>query len=121
MVSYILLFFLLYCYAIWMKSRQPIMKGREGEALVAKTLKRLSTSDYSVLHNVMLRTGTQLTQIDHIIISVYGIFIIDTKHYKGIIIGSMITAGIMMMYTDNMDTKKIMKKGKQMMKKMGIM
>ena len=88
MVSYILLFFLLYCYAIWMKSRQPIMKGREGEALVAKTLKRLSTSDYSVLHNVMLRTGTQLTQIDHIIISVYGISIIETKHYKGIIIGS---------------------------------
>ena len=43
------------------------------------------------------------------------------KFTKGIIIGSMITAGIMMMYTDNMDTNKIMKKGKQMMRKMGIM
>ena len=41
---------------------------------------------------------------------------------KGIIIGSMITAGVMMMYKDNdMDTKKMMKKGKQWMKKMGIM
>ena len=43
------------------------------------------------------------------------------KFTKGIIIGSMITAGIMMMYSDNMDTKKMMKKGKQMMRKMGIM
>lgn len=43
------------------------------------------------------------------------------KFTKGIIIGSMITAGIMMMYTDNMDTKKMMKKGKQVMRKMGIM
>jgi len=43
------------------------------------------------------------------------------KFTKGIITGSMITAGIMMMYTDNMDTKKMMKKGKQMMRKMGIM
>ena len=43
------------------------------------------------------------------------------KFTKGIIIGSMITAGIMMMYTDNMDTKKMMRKGKQMMRKMGIM
>lgn len=44
------------------------------------------------------------------------------KFTKGIIIGSMITAGIMMMCSDNnMDTKKMMKKGKQLMRKMGIM
>jgi len=43
------------------------------------------------------------------------------KFTKGIIIGSMITAGIIMMYTDNMDTKKMMKKGKQLIRRMGIM
>ena len=44
------------------------------------------------------------------------------KFTKGIIIGSMITAGVMMMYANNeMDTKKMMKKGKQWMRKMGIM
>jgi len=44
------------------------------------------------------------------------------KFTKGIILGSMITAGIMMMCSDNnMDTKKMMKKGKQLMRKMGIM
>ena len=44
------------------------------------------------------------------------------KFTKGIIIGSMITAGIMMMCADdNMNTKKMMKKGKQMARKMGLM
>ena len=42
------------------------------------------------------------------------------KFTKGMIIGGMITAGIMMMYTD-MNTKKMMKKGKQLARKMGIM
>ena len=42
------------------------------------------------------------------------------KFTKGIIIGSMITAGVMMMYSDNMNTKKMMKKGKQLMRKMGV-
>ena len=43
------------------------------------------------------------------------------KFTKGIILGSVITAGIIMMYADNMDTKKMMKRGKQLVKKMGIM
>ena len=40
---------------------------------------------------------------------------------KGMIVGTMISAGIMMMYTDGMNKKNMMKKGKQMAKKMGIM
>ncbi len=40
---------------------------------------------------------------------------------KGIILGSMITAGVMLMYENNMNSKKIMKKGKQLARKMGIM
>lgn len=43
------------------------------------------------------------------------------KFTKGMIIGSVITAGVMIMYADNnMNTKKIMKKGKQLAKRMGI-
>lgn len=43
------------------------------------------------------------------------------KFIKGMIIGGMITAGITMMYNDNyMNKKKMMKKGKQLVKKMGI-
>ena len=42
------------------------------------------------------------------------------KFTKGIIVGSVITAGIIMMCADNMDTKKMMKKGRQLVRKMGM-
>lgn len=44
------------------------------------------------------------------------------KFTKGMILGGMITAGMMMMYADNnINTKKMMKKGKQFARKLGIM
>lgn len=45
------------------------------------------------------------------------------KLMKGIVIGTLISAGVAMMYTDsmNINKKKIMKKGKQMARKMGMM
>lgn len=44
------------------------------------------------------------------------------KFVKGMLMGTLISAGIVMMYNDNMNTskKKLMKKGKKMAKKMGI-
>lgn len=44
------------------------------------------------------------------------------KFVKGLLIGGLITTGVMMMWPDNnMDTQKIAKKGKRWAKKMGIM
>ena len=44
------------------------------------------------------------------------------KFMKGIMIGGLITTGIVMMYSEGMMNKKVMmKKGKKMAKKMGIM
>lgn len=44
------------------------------------------------------------------------------KFIKGIVIGSVVSAGIVMMYNENMgmNKKKLMKKGRQVAKKMGI-
>lgn len=44
------------------------------------------------------------------------------KFVKGILVGSMLTAGVAMVYADNMgfNRNKIMKKGKKFAKKMGI-
>lgn len=44
------------------------------------------------------------------------------KFVKGVVIGSLVTAGVVMMYSDdmNINKKKIMKKGKQVAKKLGI-
>lgn len=45
------------------------------------------------------------------------------KFIKGVMIWGLLTSGLIMMYTENdmMNKKKIMKKGKQVAKKMGIM
>lgn len=44
------------------------------------------------------------------------------KFIKGIVIGGLISTGVMMMWADNnmMNTKKMTKKGKQFAKKMGL-
>src|SRR5699024_4382405 len=55
-----------------------------------KILRRLNKK-YVVLHDLLLPTSltpSKITQIDHIVISPYGIFVIETKNYKGIIIGN---------------------------------
>mgnify|MGYP004574070793 FL=1 len=44
------------------------------------------------------------------------------KFVKGMMIGGLITTGVLMMWNENdMTTKKITKKGKKLAKKMGIM
>ncbi len=45
------------------------------------------------------------------------------KFIKGVMIGGLITSGLVWMYaeSDMMNKKKVMKKGKQFAKKMGIM
>ncbi len=47
----------------------------------------------------------------------------NMKFVKGLLVGGLITTGVMMMWSDNgnMNTKKITKKGKQWAKKMGIL
>jgi hypothetical protein len=45
------------------------------------------------------------------------------KFVKGVMIGGLITTGLLMMYSesDMLNKKKVMKKGKQLAKKMGMM
>ena len=44
------------------------------------------------------------------------------RFFRGVVLGSMVTAGAMMLYSEGIDTskKKMVKKGKQFAKKMGI-
>lgn len=69
---------------IWKRSS----KGRFGEKRVAHILGRLPQDRYRVINNLMLRTPAgSTTQIDHVVVSVYGIFAIETKFYNGWIYG----------------------------------
>jgi hypothetical protein len=67
----------------------PSVKGYFGELSIRIWLSFLDKGKYKVINDVMIPSGEGKTaQIDHIVISVYGIFVIETKNYKGWIYGS---------------------------------
>lgn len=70
-----------------LKSKIPAIKGAAGENIVSSMLNFLPKDKYIVLNDVMLHTSHGTSQIDHVILSVYGIFVIETKNYKGWIYG----------------------------------
>lgn len=64
-------------------------KGLFGEAYVKLIARlRLSADEYQGAHDVTLPTPDGTTQIDHVLVSRYGIFVIETKHMMGWIFGS---------------------------------
>jgi len=64
-------------------------KGMLGEFVVNISTKwLLDKNEYHLIKNVMLLTEEGTTQIDHIIISIYGIFVVETKNMKGWIFGN---------------------------------
>lgn len=67
----------------------PWFKGVFGEFQANFLLNLcLSKDTYHLIKNVTLRTDTGTTQIDHILVSEYGIFVLETKNMKGWIFGS---------------------------------
>lgn len=63
------------------------IKGFFGEKKISAILSFLPAGKYFVLNNIMLATDTGTSQIDHVVVSNYGIFVIETKNYKGWIMG----------------------------------
>jgi len=54
------------------------------EARLSRALKmRFLAPDYHLLNHVTLRLEDGTTQIDHVLVSRFGIFVIETKEYKG--------------------------------------
>jgi hypothetical protein len=54
------------------------------EAKVSRALKkRFLAPDYHLLSHVTLPRGEGTTQIDHILVSRFGVFVIETKDYRG--------------------------------------
>lgn len=60
-----------------------------GEVLVSRTvLKNFGPPDYHLMNHVTLQMKDGTTQIDHILVSRFGVFVIETKDYKGWIFGN---------------------------------
>lgn len=63
------------------------IKGIIGEKNVSSRLFFLDRSKYKVINNIVLRSGEITSQIDHLVISDFGIFVIETKNFSGWIVG----------------------------------
>lgn len=80
----------------------PVIKGWFGEKTVSLYLRALPQVEYTVLGDLILSTENGTTQIDHIVVSIYGVFVIEVKNYKGWIFGSETSA----QWTQNIYGKK---------------
>lgn len=69
--------------------KSPWFKGIVGEFMVNTAARLfLPKDEYHLIKDVTLQTEDGTTQIDHIIVSRYGLFVIEIKNMKGWIFGS---------------------------------
>ena len=61
-------------------------KGKIAEKMVHHKLMQLP-EEYHVIDDVLFMSNGRSTQIDHIVVSPYAVFVIETKGYKGWILG----------------------------------
>jgi hypothetical protein len=66
---------------------KPRIKGFIGEKTAALLLANLDKKKYRTINDLIIRAGGESTQIDHIVVSNFGIFVIETKNYNGWITG----------------------------------
>ena len=85
----VVLFIIVFLAWRWQRGRAA-RAGREGERRVARQLARLPRRFYTVISDVLLPSGPTgaTTQIDHIVVSTRGVFVIETKRLSGAIRGS---------------------------------
>jgi hypothetical protein len=73
----------------WFVFDSAWFKGKVGEWAVNRSFdKHLDPDEYKVLHDVTLPFKGGTTQIDHIVLSQFGVFVVETKKYSGWILGS---------------------------------
>lgn len=73
--------------AVVLKKLTPRMHGIIGERTVTSFLSVLDPKKYLIINDLMIENDGKTSQIDHVVISNYGIFVIETKNYDGWILG----------------------------------
>lgn len=68
--------------------RLPSVRGAMGEARVNRSLRAALGDDYQLFHDLMLPVRDSTTQVDHVIVSPFGVFVVETKNMSGWIFGS---------------------------------
>jgi hypothetical protein len=81
---YVALLSLVIGFAIGYSVHRCYLSQNRGELLVRKALqKHFRSPNYHLLNHITLKHADSTTQIDHILVSIYGVFVIETKNYKG--------------------------------------
>ncbi|MEG0471933.1 MAG: NERD domain-containing protein [Solibacillus sp.] len=74
--------------SIFFKANFATIKGAIGESRINKKLASIG-EEYQVYHDIYVeKSDGTTTQIDHVVLSPYGIFVIETKNYTGWIFGN---------------------------------
>ena len=68
--------------------RRILVSKSTGEAMLAHLIETRLPQPHVLINNVTLPTDKGTTQIDHVLITPAGIFVIETKHYQGWIFGA---------------------------------
>lgn len=72
---------------ILLKVYYPKFRGFMGEFWVKLELRKLPKDKYILLNDIMLKDENGTHQIDHLVLSEFGIFVIEMKNYYGLIKG----------------------------------
>lgn len=83
-------FGIVFLLVVGMLSVLQRQKGWLGEKVVSALLRKHFTekSGYYILDDVYLPDGDATTQIDHLVVSRYGVFVIETKNWGGTVYAS---------------------------------
>ncbi len=84
---FLLLALLIVAGKVCLKILWPKLKGFIGEQKTGMVLEDLP-DNHLILHDLLLQNGGRTSQVDHVVISPQGIFVIETKAYDGWIFGS---------------------------------
>ncbi len=83
----------LVAFGHWMKSRENMGQaglldvGMSGEAEVTRELADYLDARFYIFNDIMIRHGRRSAQIDHLVVSPLGLFVIETKNWSGRIEG----------------------------------
>lgn len=77
-----------FAFILYLRLNRAKILGIWGEKKVSALLAMLG-NEYHVFNDVLIRTNYGTSQIDHIVVSPFGIFVIETKNYKGWIFGGI--------------------------------
>ena len=81
---YIALLSLIVGFLLGYITRRVNSSQNDGELIVRNTIrKHFDSPNYHLLNHITIKYGSSTTQIDHILVSRYGVFVIETKNYKG--------------------------------------